>query len=80
MENSGDGRQGTDAGTEHTVIASTTVETDMPKTSHESQDAPATPLPADDENALADSEVEQESSLARTPEPDTATRPSIKNN
>jgi len=52
----------------------------MPKTSHESQDAPATPLPADDENALADSEVEQESSLTRTPEPDTATRPSIKNN
>jgi hypothetical protein len=52
----------------------------MPKTSHESQDALVTPLPVDDENALADSEAEQESALARTPEPDTATRPSIKNN
>lgn len=52
----------------------------MPKTIHESQDAPATPLPVDDENALADSEAEQESSLARTLAPDTATRPSIKNN
>ncbi|MBT2144667.1 MULTISPECIES: hypothetical protein [unclassified Rhodanobacter] len=80
MENPGKGHQGTDAGTEHTVIASTTLETDMPKTSHESQDALATPLPVDDENALADSEAEQESALARAPEPDTATRPSIKNN
>ncbi|MGB5939719.1 MAG: hypothetical protein WBG81_09830 [Rhodanobacter sp.] len=62
------------------VIASTTLETDMPKTSHESQDAPATPLPADDENVLANSEPEQESALVRTPSPDTATRPSIKNN
>lgn len=52
----------------------------MPKTSHESQDAPATPLPADDENVLANSEPEQESALVRTPSPDTATRPSIKNN
>jgi hypothetical protein len=54
-----------------------TLETDMSKTSHESQD---TPLPADDESVLANSEAEQESSLAMTPAPDTATRPSIKNN
>lgn len=62
------------------VIASTTLETDMPKTSHESQDAPAAPLPIDDENVLANSDAEQESALVSTPAPDTATRPSIKNN
>ena len=62
-----------------TAIVSTTLETDMPKTSDESQDDPATPLPADDENVLADSEAEQESALLRTPAPNTATRPSSKN-
>jgi hypothetical protein len=61
-------------------IASTTLEIVMSKTRNESQDTSATPLPADDENALATSEAEQESELTGTPSSNTATSPSIKNN
>lgn len=52
----------------------------MPKTSHESQDTPATPLPAGGENAPVSSEAEQEAELGRVPSPNTSTNPSIKNN
>jgi hypothetical protein len=51
----------------------------MSKTSNENQNAPAAPLPTDDEENRTTSEPSLESELARTPTPNQATNPTIKN-
>jgi hypothetical protein len=51
----------------------------MSKTSNENQNTPAAPLPVENENDGTTSEPDLESELARTPTPNQATNPTIKN-